>query len=344
MFLCIVLVGVIMIIVPFSLGVLYLRMNGDEGWLDKGMVAAFVYGYLFMWAIFQCVCVPLALLDVSLNTLIGVYLCVLIGVSLLMYMRGRANKFIVVRESSSQKERLLGITLLIIIVFQIVMLVVFQHSNADDSEFVAISTTAVQTNTLYHYDPYTGQEWEQVYAKRLVAPFSLIIAVYSKLTMIHPAIFSHTVLPAFLILFSYFAYFLIAKKLFPMRVTSQLLFVILIAVLMMFGGYSTRAIGSMLLIRIWQGKAVFASTMLPIIFALILGVLGKKMNGKQWGLLCIAVLASTLTTAMADVLLPVFVCGFAVAQWWCTKEINEGFKLMTTTWPCIVLGLLSMVV
>lgn len=344
MLLCLLLVGFIMILVPISLGMLYVRMNRNECWLEKGIAAIVVYGYLVMWGVFQCVCVPLALLDVSLNTLIGVYLCVLIGVSLLMYIRGKGNKFNVDRNCFSQKDRLLCIILLIIIAFQIVMLTVFQHSNADDSEFVAISTTAVQTNTLYHYNPYTGQEWGQVFAKRIVAPFSLLIAVYSKLTMIHPAIFSHTVLPAFLILFSYFAYFLIAKKLFPMRVTSQLLFVILIAVLMMFGGYSTRAIGSMLLIRIWQGKAVFASAMLPIIFALILGVLGKKMNGKQWGILCIAVLAATLTTAMADVLLPVFVCGFAVAQWWCTKEINEGIKLMTTTWPCIVLGLLSMVV
>lgn len=344
MLLRIFLVSIIMVLIPFVLGMLYIRMNSKEGWIEKGIVTSFVYGQLLVWAIFQCVCVPLALVDVSLNTLIIVYICVLGCAFAFICIRGRKNRLNIPKIRFSKKKKMLLAVVIAVIAFQIVMITVFQHSNADDSEFVAISTTAVQTNTLYHYDPYTGQEWEHVFAKRLVAPFSLLIAVYAKLTMIHPAIFSHTVLPGFLIVFSYFSYYLIAKKVFPKRVSAQLVFVILIALLMMFGGYSTRAIGSMLLIRIWQGKAVFASAMLPIVFALMLGILGKKLNMKQWGFVCIAVLASTLTTAMADILLPVFICGFGITQCWWTKNLKEGFKVMTTMWPCIVLGLLSMVV
>lgn len=330
---------IIFAVIPYIIGNKFNVSEADD------FCQKIVSGNILLWCLFQILCIPCAILDTSLNHLIVLWLFIsgVMAIWALCTMIKAGNG----KWNNCSRIRIylepVTVIVVLLIIFQCAMLFWGQHSDADDSEFVAISTTAVETNTLFRYDAYTGQVWENIAAKRLVAPFSLLIAAYSKLLATHPAIMSHTVLPVFLIVFAYLVYGMLARYLFPKSQKQQSMFLLFVQLLLMFGAYSTRAIGSMLLLRIWQGKAVFASVMLPLIFYQMLNILDAELHIGKWLFVSATVIAATLTTAMADILLPVFIGGFAMAQWMITKDIKEALKLFCTSWPCLVLGLISLV-
>lgn len=58
--------------------------------------------------------------------------------------------------------------------------------NDDAQYYVALMTTSVQTDSLFQYNVYTGQEMDSLYLRRALATFEIHSAVLSQMFQIHP--------------------------------------------------------------------------------------------------------------------------------------------------------------
>lgn len=106
--------------------------------------------------------------------------------------------------------------------------------------------------------------------KDLTSPWAMFVAMHAKEGNMAPAALSHAYLPFFLILICYALYLLIGQVLFGGDWEKTFLFGIVLSVLHLAGYTSTHTLASMLLLRIWQGKAVCASFALPLFFLSVL--------------------------------------------------------------------------
>src|SRR5699024_7550008 len=85
---------------------------------------------------------------------------------------------------------------------------------------------------------------------------------------------------------------------------AQGIFLLLTALLNWFAGYSIYNAGNFQMIRIWQGKALLAAALLPLLLYLCLNILMEKTPTYPWILLGAANLACCLLSSMGVLLAP----------------------------------------
>ena len=145
----------------------------------------------------------------------------------------------------------------------------------------------------------------------------MYIAFFAKVTGINASIVAHTILAPLLLAISYMVYHEMSKILFKGKIESGL-FLLSVAIINLFFGGNRHTQSVTSLIRIWQGKAVVAAVMIPMIFMLFLNMKDKKketdeknesseeesqtridsLNKKNWLWIMIAGCASCLFSGM----------------------------------------------
>ena len=127
----------------------------------------------------------------------------------------------------------------ILILFQLVVVVLYAHMDEDDAFYVGTATTAVETDSLYAYNPYTGAAYNVLPSRYILSPFPAFLAVTSRLCGgLHPAIVAHTVFPAVFVFLAYVVLFQYSRIFFKGKAGEQGIFMILCAVILWFCGYS----------------------------------------------------------------------------------------------------------
>ena len=95
----------------------------------------------------------------------------------------------------------------ILILIQLIVVVLYAHMDEDDAFYVGTATTAVETDSLYAYNPYTGAAYNVLPSRYILSPFPAFLAVTSRLCGgLHPAIVAHTVFPAVFVFLAYVAF------------------------------------------------------------------------------------------------------------------------------------------
>ena len=61
----------------------------------------------------------------------------------------------------------------ILILFQLVVVVLYAHMDEDDAFYVGTATTAVETDSLYAYNPYTGAAYNVLPSRYILSPVFL---------------------------------------------------------------------------------------------------------------------------------------------------------------------------
>ena len=148
-----------------------------------------------------------------------------------------------------------GILAAVLILLQAYIPARYEHSDDDDSRFVAEEVSAVVHDTMYREDPITADYmyWDTGEVRKdLTSPWAMFVAMHAKEGNMAPAALSHAYLPFFLILICYALYLLIGQVLFGGDWEKTFLFGIVISVLHLAGYTSTHTLASMLLLRIWQ--------------------------------------------------------------------------------------------
>lgn len=156
-----------------------------------------------------------------------------------------------------------------IMAFQMVMSVVMASFDGDDAYYVVESLLAQQADVMNTILPYTGTS-TYLDIRHALAVITMWIAFVAKQSGIHATILSHSIIPLFVIPLVYLIYVEIGRILFRERQQIIPVFMIVVAVLLMFGNVSIYTPATFFLMRTWQGKALVANLVFPMIFWLFL--------------------------------------------------------------------------
>ena len=331
-------------IIPYIVGCLpVMRWR----WQTPGVASAIVFGTVLLWAIFLLIAIPCTLWWGKFHGLVALVaaawgLCVAVS---LMLLKKELLAPLCALAKRMRRPAPLPIIVLACMITITAVPVFLEHQDADDATYVVLVTDAVQTDTLYGHDHYTGASLDEdgtrrpwlIGWQRILAPFPLLVAWYAKMSALHPAIMSHTVLPGVLIPLAFMVYYLLARTLFP-DPEDHWIFLLIMCTALVFGGFSAWSTGSFLLLRIWQGKALLPAIFLPLSFLLLIQEQRQGLTAALWCALAMVTMAAAVTTTMASVFLPFLLAAFCLFKGWQKRQYGQALILALAGMPAMVQG------
>ncbi|MBS1317784.1 MAG: hypothetical protein HP042_04950 [Lachnospiraceae bacterium] len=323
--------------VPYGIGNLpaFQKKNGKQKTAD-----ALISGYAGMFTLFELLALPLIFGRQTFS-----FLKVLYGMLCLVLAAAGWWSFWKKKEKKSGNRNFVSEippamwAAMFLIAVQMGAYVFGMATDLDDSFYVATATTTMETNGMFTYGAYTGKLSEVLPSRYVLSPFPILLAFYSEAVSMHAAVVAHTVEPVFFLLVSYLVYVRIAEKLFPDDRKGAALFLLFVAWIQMFSYYSVYTQGTFMTIRIWQGKAVLASFLLPGIFYQSKCCMEAKAEKGDWIRLVALMLASCLVSSMGIMLAPVMLGLMTVL--FCLRE--RKWKTMGKAVLCCIPNLLCAV-
>lgn len=330
---------------------------------DRSLGFTYIAGFLILLAMFQLMAVPVVFKDpFGFPTIVRVFnsstvIIMLVGIGAAFRSHKRKENIWRKRQefaNRSLEEKLLWGVVLLLIFFQVAMAVTHASFDGDDAYYVVQSVLTDETDTLYRIRPYTGLSTNPD-MRHAMAVFPLWIAYLARMSGIPATIISHTVLPVVLIPMTYWIYLEIGKKLFRGKEKQLPIYMILLCALQIFGNVSIYPNATFLLMRTWQGKSVLANIVFPAIFMVLLWFLEEQEGEREqkprqrnraglWLLLLVlnlvAAMMSTASALLNVVLIGIMALVFAAKE----KKISLLFKFALTCIPCVVYGLLYVII
>ncbi len=326
----------------------------------KAVLAAWVLGVTEMLALGQLALVPLVAGKFTLTTAVMVIKILFTAAALLSFYTvlrvygqrldtGDVNVFsravVGKRKSVTSGENgakkiwsILFISLAaVLILLQAWILARYQHIDDDDARFVAEEVSAVVHDTMLVDDPIedTFMYWDVGETRKdLASPWTMFVAACCRIVDVAPAIFSHTLFPFFMILICYGVYALIGQVLFAGDWEKTALFLIFLSVLHIWDYTSTHTLGSMLLLRIWQGKAVVASFIIPLLFFLFFQILQQRKTGRYPAVLYLVSFAGSLPSGIGIVIVPVLTAIYGIVDFCCHRNWKKTLLIWCSAAPC----------
>ena len=339
------------ILVPFLIGMLPCSLLPQKR-RTPGMIL--LSGYFVSYAVFELVGLPVLLLTKTGNFPLLVLLYTILAAAMAMagyvltggvsgvnwtaFLGGpsgglEADTDVVdlktLREetkSSPLIPAVLWAAFLCLLLYEFYMAYTHLFFDGDDAYYVVQSVISWETNTMYHYLPYTGGS-TSLDLRHAMAMFPMWVAYLARISTMHPTAVAHSFLPMLMIALSDLLLFQTASSLFEggefRRFRRELLpmFMILCAVLQIWGNTSIYTPETFLMMRSWQGKSVFVNFIVPAVFLLFLRIYrvekGLDVRSRQyyWCMLLCVNLAAGLCSSMAIVLAAMLtgLCGLFIA-------------------------------
>lgn len=255
----------------------------------KGPGTVLLAGYFVMLPLFWLVTVP-AMLAVKYESFL-VVIRVFTPIILVLAAAGAGVGFHVVKtgtwsslfprvrlKGTGVEEKLLWLIFLGLLVFQLYMAFSLTSFDGDDSEFVARSLIAQQSNVMYTILPYSGGA-TTLDIRHALAVFPMWTAYIGRMSGVHSTIVSHSILPLVFIPLTYVVYYEIGKCL--LRRKKELLpaFLVIVSLLQIFGNVSIYTRETFFLTRTWQGKSLAANLVILSVVWLLLRIYDKEEKG-----------------------------------------------------------------
>lgn len=331
----------------------------------------FLAGYLLMWAVFEMITVPAVILiqyhNFSFVLRLFMITALLLSAAGLMLGYWRRKETYVWQKkpllSDLRQERVSVETkaawglFFAVLAFQLYMALTRASFDGDDAYYVVQSLMAQQNGAMYRNLPYTGRS-SVLDVRHVLAVFPMWIAFVAVKADLHATIVSHTVMPLLLIPLGYLVYYEIAKALFGSHREKIPFFMIVMAMLQMFGNVSIYTNETFFLTRTWQGKSVAGNFVIPMLFLLLLWIFDREQ--KEWRdwrepdeegvdaglwvmLVCLHVTAgmcSSIAVFLLVILLAIAAFCLMLTEW----DIRIPFKLGLTCIPSAVYVVIYLII
>lgn len=279
-----------LIIVPIGMGLLPMRMIQPE---KRKYGMTILCGYLFMFASFEIITVPILLQMFSrgfryVRVIYGIFAVVTALAGYVVTWCKRKDKPLYSERLCLPGSRLCWCGALILLGFTLLMALTHANFDGDDAYYVVQSQITEETDTMYTQQPYTGGS-TGIDMRHALALFTMWIAFIGRMSGVHSTILCHLILPLVLIPLTYLIVTMIGRELLDDQDKQEMLpwFCVMIQVLYLFGNVSIYTTETFMLTRTWQGKSVACNILLPsVLFFLLL--LYKDYQGKRdWGIFVI---------------------------------------------------------
>lgn len=327
------------IIVPAWIGFIWVRILGLKG-RAVCLLSSWVLGFATILAVGQIVLVPLVALQQTLSTALTVWkaaLQILAVGSFVFLLRGKGCREQTKHKYSNRWTYVFGVFAVILILMQAYIPAHYEHGDDDDSRFIAEQVSAVEHDTMYQESPIVAEYmyWnEGEVRKDLTSPWAMFMAIVSKLSGIAPAVLSHTYAPFFLTLLCYAVYALMGQALLGDDWEKTFLFLIFLSVLHLSGYTSTHTLASMLLLRIWQGKALCAGFMIPLMLYLFYQIMQKDYNRRWLILLYVVSTGACLLSGIGIVIMPIMLFLYGVLDFIYHRAWRKTLTIWMAAVPC----------
>ena len=258
-----------------------------------------------------------------------------LGISVVLFVRLIRFKK---QETKKQKgSRLWYLPAVVLIVVQMYAGIFYTHIDDDDAFYVATASTTLETDTVFQYNAYTGDEYESLPSRYVLSPFPIFEAGLSRLYGVPSTVLGHTGMFLIFLPVAYFVYDLLGSFFWKNKRKERGLFLLFLAWMNIFGYYSVYTMSTFLLIRIWQGKAVLAAVILPLLFYYLLCAYKNEYQIQDIIQIFLTTGAAALTSSMGIFLAPIMVALGAFAGIIQTRKIGIAWKLLAGCIPCIIL-------
>lgn len=331
---------VILFLIPEIIGLLFTSFLKKE---ENSIFLAFIIGYVFNFAIFQLLVIPMIFYKARFETLVNVYIvieAIICIISLIVNCKNLKHFINNCKDSFNNIPKITVLIALIFVLSQMFIAFKYTHIDEDDAFYIGTAATTVETNTIFQTDGTTGYKYAQLPKRYILSPFSVYIATISKICNIPPAIIAHTIIPPVLILISYIVYGLIAKEWFKANKKSIYLFLIILSIINMWGNYSLRTNHTFLLFRIWQGKAILANIIIPLVWLLFIKAEKNEFRFIDGLLLCMCIIAGILTTSLGIGMPAIILLTLAFIYSILNKKPSYIFKSAICCIPCLIFGVI----
>ena len=339
-------------VIPFALGLLPLSFTDRK---EKRITECMVLGYLVMFALCQIIAVPLILLKIQFHVFCRALAATYVILAAGGLMAGRAWWPAM---TASCFRNLLHHSWTVYAAIAAVLVQAYYYiqymvTNLDDAYFVAVATTAIETDTMYLYSPYTGRAVDVFNLRYCLSPFSMLQAFLSRCIGVHPSTLDHTIMAPALVMIAYMVYAAMGHLLFAPETMVKMeekdtekmtgLFILFLSMIHVTSYYCIRNQGSVLLVRLWQGKAVLAAVLIPFLFYHCYRMYRKPQEKGNLLILLMAVFACCLVSSMG-IALPVVMLGiFALLFGAGKKRGRYMMNMIVGALPCVVYGLMYIV-
>lgn len=331
-----------LVLIPGAAGAPFLRKKDTYT-----LAESFFAGYIFLFSAAELLSLLMIVLDMPLHVLSASYG----GIALIMALWGCVclkKQFV----GNGLKNRLQlsdrGAwfwAAVILIALQVGMCVLMAHMDADDSFYVASATTNVYTDSVFSVNAYTGLPYRRLPKRYTLSQFPAFLSVISQLSKgLHPAIIAHAIYPAVFLPMAYGVQNCLAKKWFHGNKRSQGMYLFFAACLTSFSAYSTHSVGMVQMVRIWQGKALLASVLLPLLFYFCISVILEKDGEYPWIFLSMTNLACCLLSSMGILLAPLMTGCFLAVSLIMHRDPRRILKGAASCLPSLILGIVYLVV
>lgn len=326
--------------VPFGIGSLPVFQKKEMLWMEN-----LVCGYAAMFALFELLALPLIFTRQSFDTLKYIFggFCLILAAAGMFRIRKEILPGVKERFSAVGRIPWPMWAAFLFIAIQMGAYVFGMATDLDDSFYVATATTTLETNGMFTHGAYTGRLAGELPSRYVLAPFPILLAFYSDAVKMHPAVVAHTVQPVFFLMISYMIYGFIGKKLFSGERKSSGFFLLFLTLVQTFSYYSVYTQGTFMLTRIWQGKALLASFLLPAIFYYSRCCMEEGAERGEWIRLLVLMLSSCLVSSMGMMLAPVMLGLMALLYGipgWEWKRILQAFTCCIPNLICAAVYLI----
>ena len=334
-FINIILSIILYIPIPFLCGVRLMDVNNNNTKIQY-FITSWLYGWLVMMSVYFILAFIITLMNKSLF-----FLTILWSICVILISISGAKICIKNFKSINFQKgsfKSLNIIIAFIILIQIIAVIFLQHTDDDDAWYVATAVTDWHTNTIGLYAADTGEiiNWKSQ-ADYIFAPWPVMCATFAQITGIHPTIIMHTVLPGLLLTLAYIVYWKLGTDLFSQTPEKTSLFLLIYAILNILGGFSVRSAAMFLLLRIWQGKAIMAAILLPLLF-FTTGNYLKNNSSKTYMLLYINNIAILLVSSMGVILSGLILFCYSIMEYIFNKSLKTVVKLACILIPNLIIG------
>lgn len=343
MILKIVLSFIILIIIPEVLGLLFTKFMKEK----NNLLWAFVIGYLFEFASFELIYLPMYFADCSFKTVQYTWSAVILisVVASVILNRKRFKELLTINLKILKDMPDLILVFAVLLVIQIYVPVThMQTIDLDDAFYTATTTTTIETNTMFKVDAYTGtSKYGNRPVRYSLSGLSIYFAALSEILNIHPATLQHTVWPAVAVILEFAVYALIGNKLLKRDKEKLNYFLIFLAITYMFGFISIYANFSFFAYRSWQGKALISNFVIPAVWLIYMYCIENDTTITYWLIFVMITISACFATGMGVFLVLVEVGVLALINLLQDRKFLNFVKLIACCLPQVVVGAIYLI-
>lgn len=309
-------------------------------------------GYFMTFAVFELIALPILLFTYGgdFHLLTRVFSVVSVFMAVLGFVLCGGAKGLsfagLTDESEGQGARIAGFILWavfgVLLLFELYMAFTNLFFDGDDAYYAVSSVITSQKGTMYRVLPYTGGS-TKLDVRHALALFPMWISYIAGIAGMHPTAVTHSVMPLLMIPLADLSAACAVKHILRREVfdgkrsAAFPLFMILTALLQIFGNVSIYTPETFLMMRSWQGKSLFVNFIIPAVFWMFLWaaeLYGERPAGRQggeavpqesaafrrekrfiWIMLALMVVTGGLSSSMAVVMTMglIWLCGFFIS-------------------------------